>query len=254
MTDRIDTVGGSTGQLDLYRRWLNESAIQGRGMAASGYVSAAAYQSWQTKARELVEKTAGSRWVSTFEAAGDTLDPVTEYEYRENPTEAAGGRLRAMRIGQQAEVLPDVVQAIDRNIALIQEARVPAPPPGEALPAQDFAFMRNARLRTIAARDYNELSAQITNPATLKSRTVLAGAVTEALLLDLMADPTGAIPAPCSTSLSADLSRARRRRACSSRQASTGCSASSAHSRISGTWVILEPSCETVSSARPMRR
>lgn len=51
--------------------------------------------------------------------------------------------------------------------------------------ARDFSFMRSARLRQIAERDYAELALV---PPGSKAQVVLAGAIAEAVLLDALAD------------------------------------------------------------------
>lgn len=187
-------------QLRLLERQIQEHIEEGERLAEAG-CEAGEEDAWDGTALDLIEQAVGSGvWTDAFEDAARSApqadrDPYAAYDPFAKPDPEADRKDRVLRIGNQLPVLRNVLKQIDRRVDLARAVpTAPAEPMTQRLEAQDFGFMRSPKLRVLAARDYAELGCVLAVDATLKSRAVLAGAVVEAILLDMFADGRSGVP------------------------------------------------------------
>jgi hypothetical protein len=191
MPDTGFSISASTGQLDLLKSWLEDAKAKGETLVAAGRVDRGTHTAWVNEVAENIARALGQgTWTNAFLSSGTaTIEEM--YKWTRSGEEAMD-RARAMRIGRQLPVLTQAIELIDKEVQLKQAERPVAFPPPR-LAEESFSFISSPALRAIAARDYNELALVLAFDATIKSRVLLAGSVTEAILLDLLSP--AAIPA-----------------------------------------------------------
>jgi hypothetical protein len=175
-------------QLSAEERTVLRDAIEGAirdGQRMKGTLyNSGEMDAWHQACLALLKRV-GPDWPSAFASAGHRASHMTTM------FEGEGSALQKMhdrdlRIEARIPLLGKAQAELDLQVQLEAARRVSTLQTGSTLPPEDFAFVHHDGLRGIASRDYAELARVIRLPGSTKSQVVLAGAVVESILLDLL--------------------------------------------------------------------
>jgi hypothetical protein len=129
-----------------------------------------------------IQKALDASWRRSFDEAYGGNDPMVEdaVDYAVGPTAGEGLATRDDDVGAKLGVARHAVEAVDEEL----ERRGATRALDTSLPARSFDFVSSSALRSIIARDYEELRS--VEAGSVKGRALLAGSVIEGLLVDAL--------------------------------------------------------------------
>lgn len=169
---------------------LREQRKRADAIKAAGTVpSAGVLEVWERRTLELIRQALGDDHYD-FAAFQHATGPMTMVPPMATPTQQEAIRIRNLqrRLDPHLPPLDDAIDEAEDKLSRMSDGIVPAgyvTAPTSALPRIDFVFVKDAKLRAIAERDYAELRVAAYYQSH-KSKALLAGSVIEAVVLDLL--------------------------------------------------------------------
>lgn len=142
-------------------------------------------RAWKTRTTKYVQDALGESDMFAQQFVHTTSAIIARTPFGGDP-----GRIRRHNRDEflRAHFAPlrEVIREVEEQLHSVPPMEtVTTTPIGGPLPAEDFSFMAASDLRMIARRDYTELQNVLPLP-TVKAKSVLAGSVIEAVLMDAL--------------------------------------------------------------------